>query len=85
MHPNALAEELERDPFIPLRITLSNGERIDIANPGLTYIIGLSLYILKPGTRYRRIMQDHRVISLRHIASVDLLDPADHANGANPA
>jgi hypothetical protein len=44
MNPETLAAELNRDPFIPLRIHLSDGRTVDVRNPGLSFIARLALY-----------------------------------------
>ena len=75
MNPDALAAELNRDPFIPLRLHLSDGRTIDISNPGLCFIARMALYAFraKPNDA---LAEDVQVISLRHIASIETLAPA---------
>ena len=72
MNPDALAAELDRDPFIPLRLHLSDGRRIDIMNPGLCFIARMALYFFRARPR-ESLAQDVEIISLRHIASVETL------------
>jgi hypothetical protein len=78
MNPDSLAQELNRDPFIPLRIHLADGRSIEILNPGLCFIARLSLYIFaaKP---HDALAEDVRVISLRGIVSVETLPPSQAA------
>ena len=45
MQPEALALELDRDPFVPLKLNLSDGTSLSVYNPGLTFINHLSLYV----------------------------------------
>lgn len=71
MHPETLAQELEREPFIPLRLYLSDGRTVDVQNPGLCYIARLALYQFKPGGSHRTLAEDLDVVSLRHIVSVE--------------
>ena len=75
MNPDALASELNRDPFIPLRLHLSDGRTIDISNPGLCFIARMALYAFraKPNDA---LAEDLQVISLRPIASIETLAPA---------
>ena len=47
MNPEALAQELDREPFIPLRLRLSEGRTFDIQNPGLCFIARLGLYVFR--------------------------------------
>ena len=78
MNPESLAQELDRDPFIPLRIHLADGRSIDIRNPGLCFIAHLSLYVFaaKP---HNALAEDVEVISLRGIDSVETLAPSQAA------
>lgn len=78
MNPESLALELNRDPFISLRIRLADGRNIEIRNPGLCFIARLSLYIFaaKP---HNALAEDVQVISLRGIVSVETLAPSEAA------
>lgn len=78
MNPESLAQELNRDPFIPLRIHLADGRNIEIRNPGLCFIARLSLYVFaaKP---HNALAEDVQVISLRGIVSVETLAPSEAA------
>jgi hypothetical protein len=78
MNPQSLAEELNRDPFIPLRIHLADGRSIDIRNPGLCFIARLSLYIFAAQPR-NALAEDVQVVSLRGIVSVETLAPSEAA------
>lgn len=70
MNPETLAAELNRDPFIPLRVHLMDGRSVEIQNPGLCFIAKLSLYVFaaKP---HDALAEDVKVISLRAISSVE--------------
>jgi hypothetical protein len=78
MNPESLALELNRDPFIPLRIHLTDCRSLEIRNPGLCFIARLSLYVFaaKP---HDAMAEDVRVISLRGIVSVETLAPSEAA------
>ena len=76
MNPETLAQELLREPFIPLRLHLSNGATLDIENPGLCFIARLALYAFRPGKRHTLVAEDVQVVSLRHIVSVETIEPA---------
>ena len=78
MNPETLASELDREPFIPLRIHLADGRHIDILNPGLCFIMRLSLYIF--AARPRSVLaEDVQVMSLRAIVSVETIPPSQAA------
>lgn len=74
MNPDALAAELDRDPFIPLRLHVSDGRTVDIVNPGLCFIARLALYCFAAKPRHS-LAEDVQVISLRHIVSAETLSP----------
>lgn len=75
MNPETLAQELNRDPFIPLRLHLSDGRTVDVMNPGLCFIARLALYFFR-AKPHDALAEDVHVISLRHIVSVETLTPA---------
>jgi hypothetical protein len=78
MNPETLACELDRNPFIPLRIRLADGCQIDVLNPGLCFIMRLSLYVFA-GTPRSVMAEDVQVISLRAIVSVETIPPSQAA------
>lgn len=76
MTAEAIDQELSRDPFVPLRLHLSDGTTLDIHNPGLAFIARMAVYVARTDRPHSRIMDDFRLISLRHIVSIELLEPA---------
>jgi hypothetical protein len=78
MNPEALAQELDREPFVPLRIHLADGRNIDVRNPGLCFIARLSLYVFAAKPR-NSLSQDVQLISLRGIVSMEQLAPSEAA------
>ncbi|MGA3065489.1 MAG: hypothetical protein ABSF29_01445 [Tepidisphaeraceae bacterium] len=78
MNPETLAKELERDPFVPLRVHLADGRHVDVLNPGLCFIARLSLYVFAAKPRHA-MADDVHVISLRGIVSVETIAPSQAA------
>jgi hypothetical protein len=78
MNPESLARELNRDPFIPLRIHLADGRNIDIRNPGLCFIARLTLYVFA-AQPHNALAEDVHVISLRGIVSAETIAPSQAA------
>jgi len=74
MNPEALAKELNRDPFIPLRVRMVDGRHLDVVNPGLCLIARLALYVFA-GKPHDALAEDVQIISLRGIVSVETLAP----------
>ncbi len=77
MNPEALAQELNREPFIPLRLRLSDGRTFDIQNPGPCFIARLALYAFRAKPR-DALAEEVDVISLRHIVSIETVTTAEH-------
>jgi hypothetical protein len=76
MHPEALALELNRDPFIPLRLHLADGRSLDILNPGLCFIARLGLYAFR-AKPHDALAEDLQVISLSQIVSMETPAPVE--------
>ncbi len=62
---------MEREPFIPLRLNLSDGRTVDILNPGLCHIARLAVYVFRVGRPHAALAEDVNVSSLRHIVSLE--------------
>jgi hypothetical protein len=76
MNPDTLAAELDREPFLPLRLHLADGRTVEVKNPGLCFIARLALYAFRPGKRQSALTEAVQVISLRHIVSVETISSA---------
>lgn len=72
--PDALNTELMREPFVPLRLYLSDGRTYIVHNPGLCWINRGSVYIARVDRPNSRLMDDVDLISLRHIVSIEQID-----------
>ena len=75
INPEAILSELEREPFIPIRLNLTDGTKVDIDNPGLSFVNNLALYLARTDRPNSRLAADFRLISLRHIVSVEQIEP----------
>jgi hypothetical protein len=69
MRQNDIDELLRRDPFLPFRIFLSDGNQFDVTQPHTVIAGKLQLFILLRDDRWK-------LIPLRHIASVETLQAA---------
>jgi len=81
MLPEAINNELTREPFVPLRIDPDDGRTYVIRDPGLCFINRGSMYIARIDRPNSRLADDLDLISLRHIVSVEQV-PSE-GNGAN--
>jgi len=75
MAPEILAVELDREPFIPLRLHLTDERTLDISNPGLCFIARMGLYAFR-ARPHEALAEDVQVVSVSHIVSVETLSPA---------
>jgi hypothetical protein len=66
-----LRQELERDPFIPLRLHLSSGKTMDLPWPGTAWVRQNTLLVVHPLERGSAAMGGYDVISLRHIERIE--------------
>lgn len=85
MNPEALASELEKEPFRPLRLRLSDGRTVEIDDPDVAVISNLAVYLFKVRRDHRRMADDTQVISLRHIVSFEPLDSGPAGRKGKPA
>jgi hypothetical protein len=76
MIPEAVDRELSREPFVPLRLHLSDGSQHDVTTPGLAFIAHGALFLARTDRPHTRIMDDCLLISLRHIVRIELIEPA---------
>lgn len=79
MNPEALISELNREPFIPLRLFLSDGRTVEIFDPIEAMVSNLSVYLFKVRRDARSAADDTRLISLRRIVSVEQITPSAKA------
>ena len=76
MTAEALQEKLERDPFTPVRLRLTDGRAIKITNPDVAFISHQSVYIFKIKRKGGKVADQSFLISLRHIVSIEDMEPA---------
>ncbi|HVT88278.1 MAG TPA: hypothetical protein VHD56_05465 [Tepidisphaeraceae bacterium] len=69
MNPKEIEELLQREPFLPFRIFVTNGDKVDITR-ALSVAVGRNgLFIVLPDDRWKWI-------PLRHVSSVETLQAA---------
>jgi hypothetical protein len=74
-----LEAELERQPFIPLRVHLVSGKTIDIPGPGVGVLLRNALLVFQ-NPRPNRVRADgYDVISFRNIERLEQLMSGDAA------
>lgn len=63
-----LSELLNREPFIPFRITMASGQAYEVRFPGLTTAGVEICYVMEPKN------DRHSILSTAQIAAVDLIE-----------
>lgn len=72
MTPQAINQELKKEPFTPFRLKISDGSTVDVHNPGLVFISNLSVYVFYPEANDPKSrVGDWRLISLPHVVSFE--------------
>ena len=74
MNPEALNDQLKREPYIPLRLTLTTGEAVNIMDSVPVYINQLCVNIFGVKRRGDHIADSQRIISLRHIVKIEQIE-----------
>ncbi len=70
MDADTINELLNRQPFSPFRLKLSNQEPVDIHNPALVVVMKRDIFIADPS-------RDHfHIYSLLHVVGIDTLQAA---------
>jgi hypothetical protein len=67
---------LERSPFVPLRLHLSNGQTLDVRHPDFVWVFKSRLEVAVPSADNSRIMDHAEHVALLHIARVEELPMA---------
>jgi hypothetical protein len=72
LRPESLRDELHRQPFVPLRIYLTDGKTYDIRHPEMAMITSREVYIGReetaPGSG---IARECDLVSLLHVVRVE--------------
>lgn len=66
-----LRQELERDPFIPLRLHLASGEKVDVRYPGTAWVRQNTVLVVHPLARGSAAIGNYDVIALRLIERIE--------------
>lgn len=67
-------QELERDPFVPLRLHLSSGQKLDIRYPGTAWLRQNTILIVHPLKPRTAAIGNYDVVALRLIERIEQLN-----------
>jgi hypothetical protein len=68
-----ITQEVERQPFVPLRLHLSSGQKIDLLYPYTAWIRQNTLLVVHPLERGTQRIGNYDVIALRAIERIEQL------------
>jgi hypothetical protein len=74
-----IKQELDREPFVPLRIHLSSGKAIDIRYAGTAWTRQNTLLIVYPLARGTHEIGNYDVVALRLIERIEQLNETSAA------
>jgi hypothetical protein len=74
-----ISQEIDRQPFIPFRLHLSNGQTIDLLYPNTAWVRQNTVLIVHPIERGTSRIGNYDVISLRLIERIEQI--AERAAG----
>jgi hypothetical protein len=72
-----VAQELDREPWIPLRLHLSSGKTVDIEYANSAFIRQNTLLIVHRVAPMTHMIGTYNVIALRLIEKIEQLQPAN--------
>jgi hypothetical protein len=73
MSPEDVRQELEGEPFVPLRLHLFSGQTMEIPYPGTAWVRQNTLLIVHPLARNTSAIGGYDVIALRLIERIEQL------------
>lgn len=74
MNAEELRKELRRQPFVPLRIYLSDGKTYDVKHPEMVFLTRSWMYVGVESKLGSGVAEDHDLVSLMHVVRVELLN-----------
>jgi hypothetical protein len=67
-------QELDREPFVPLRLHLTSGQRIDIKYPSTAWVRQNTLLIVHPLAPHTSAIGNYDVVALRLIEKIEQMN-----------
>lgn len=74
-----IKQELEREPFVPLRLHLSSGKTIDVSYPGTAWTRQNTLLIVHPLAKGTAAIGNYDVVAIRLIERIEQLNETSAA------
>ena len=74
MNPRDIQQQLQRQPFLPLRVVMNNGQVFEIRHPEMVQLTRTALFVFKPSPEDAGIAEELSAIcSLRNISTLEPL------------
>ncbi len=73
MRPESLRTELRRQPFVPIRLYLTDGKTYDIRHPEMALIKQREIYIGRETAPGSGVAAECDLVSLLHVVRAELL------------
>jgi len=75
MHVSEVKEHLERRPFVPFRIHVSDGSSVDVPHPEFVLVTKWALHVAEP-TRADELPERVTRIAVGHVTRIEEIGPA---------
>jgi hypothetical protein len=72
-------QELERDPFVPLRLHMASGKTVDVRYAGTAWVRQNTLLVVHPVAPGSAAIGDYEVLALRLIERIEQITEASAA------
>ena len=69
-----ISHEIERQPFVPLRLHLSSGQRIDVLDPHTAWVRQNIVLVVHPLEKGSARIGNYDVVSLRLIERIEQIN-----------
>lgn len=79
MTSEEIMQEIDRDPFVPLRLHLSSGQKMDILYPQMVWLRQNTLLIVHRLSKGTQAIGNYDVIALRLIERIEQLSETSAA------
>ncbi len=80
MSPEVLRNEIRRQPFVPLRLHLTDGKVYDIRHPEMVLIKQREVYVGRDTAPGSGVAAECDLVSLLHVARVETVGQAPSAS-----
>jgi hypothetical protein len=71
-----IKQEIDREPYVPLRLHLSSGQKIELPYPHMAWVRQNTLLVVHPLERGTHAIGNYDVIALRLIERIEQLKEA---------